>query len=256
MQTPAIAKICRKLFATTGITYFCYLRRYKNGFFTFLPTAIDLGSYIFEDGVYPHTWFAGLHFDELKSGYSFWEIAKQFSVTDTQNISCQVATNFKLLAGIEVIDKQNDYCDFYSFSSENVNIYFVSIHYLYQFVYYFKQECRSLLLNAHEDRLQLPASTVYLPPVPILNVSGEDAAQKNDSFDTQRFYLNEETFLTKREVEILKKMDKGETVKCVADELCISPRTLEHHITNIKSKLNVSRTAEILYLAKLNKLIP
>src|SRR5690349_639199 len=82
-----VAKACQPLFETTDIRYFCYLRRYKDGHFTFLPTQLDPGLYFFEDGVYPDTWFAGIPFNALQSGYTYWHIAKQVSGEATQNIS-------------------------------------------------------------------------------------------------------------------------------------------------------------------------
>ena len=154
---------------------------------------------------------------------------------------------------IEIFDKHEDYCDFYSFSSPQAEIYLAPIHYLYQFIYYFKQECHSLLLNAYDDRLQLPKTECALPPIPILNTHSLN--QDDNLFDIKRYYLDEKNYLTEREVEILRKLDKGGTVKCLANAFCISPRTLEHHVTSIKNKFNVSRTTEMLHIAKQYKLI-
>jgi DNA-binding CsgD family transcriptional regulator len=258
LKSSDISKICKRLFETTPINYFCYLRRYKNGNFTFLPSAIDLGSYFFEDGIYPYTWLAGVPFEELQSGYSFWDIAKQVSVEESKGISQDLAKLFNLSSGIEIIEKFEKYCDFYSFSSNHAGIYFISLQFLYQFIYYFKQECQHLLLTAYEDRLQLDHQEIILPPIPIMSMNSDEPISDDEEFPIKRYYLNGEytrVFLTRREVEILRKMSMGETVKVLADALFISPRTLEHHITNIKDKLNVSRTAEILHIARINKII-
>lgn len=252
-----IFKSCKQLFANTDIDYFCYLRRYRDGHFTFLPSMIDFGSYLFEDAAYPDTWFAGIPFEGLKSGYSFWEIAKQVSSQETNAISIELAQSFKLSAGIEILDKYDDYCDFYSFSGNSPSIYFLPANYLYQFIFYFKQECHTLILDAYNSTLSLPAEELSLSPIPIIPQAMQSIAGQGE-FDIKRYYLEGKysgTFLTKREVDILRRLERGGTVKCLADELCISPRTLEHHITNVKDKLNISHITELLHVARLNKII-
>jgi DNA-binding CsgD family transcriptional regulator len=250
-----VKKACKKLFETTNVDYFCYLRRYKDGSFTFLPTNSDPGSYFFEDGLYPYSWFAGVPFESLKSGYVFWDIAKQVSGEQSKGLEQVLINDFKLSVGIEVIEKTKNYCEFYSFSGNNPALYFLQIQQLYHFIFYFKQECQHLLLDAFANRLWLYNQNINLNPIPIIS---HENAVLTDEFNIKRYYLNgkyEGVFLTKREVEILRKIVDGDTVKCLADSLFISPRTLEHHITNIKRKLNATRTTEILQIARLNKIV-
>ncbi len=254
-STDAITKICKPLFDKTCITYFCYLRRYQDNTFTFLPTLIDMGEYFFEDGQYPLTWFAGMNFNDFQSGYYFWDIARQVSLEACQNIYSEVTKRLNLKSGVDIVEKTENYCDFFSFSSATSNIYFVPLDYLYEFVYYFKQQTRGLLLKSYEDRFLLEEPSLYLPPIPFGSTAGMEHNFKDDPFNIQRYYLSEEIFLTRREVEILRKLDKGEPVKCLADQMCISPRTLEQHVVNIKNKFNVSRTQEMLHLAKLHHIL-
>ncbi len=251
-------KASNRLFATTKFSYFCYLRRYKDGSFTFLPTMIDFGRYLFEDKMYPNTWFAGIPFGQLKSGYSFWEIAKQVSEQATKDIGQDITNFFNLSSGIEIIEKHRDYCDFYSFSGDDPIIYFTPMQLLYQFIYYFKQECRSLLLAASEDRLQLHNKEATVSSIPIMTIGDAQTDVQSSNFSIKRYYLEGEykdVFLTKREVEILRRLEQGGAIKRLADALCVSPKTLDNHITNIKSKLQVSRATELLRIARLNNLL-
>jgi DNA-binding CsgD family transcriptional regulator/tetratricopeptide (TPR) repeat protein len=58
--------------------------------------------------------------------------------------------------------------------------------------------------------------------------------------------------LTTREVEILGRLAQGLTNAEIADRLCISPKTVDHHVSAILSKLGLrSRTEAALALAKL-----
>ncbi|MBU2497809.1 MAG: response regulator transcription factor, partial [Proteobacteria bacterium] len=55
--------------------------------------------------------------------------------------------------------------------------------------------------------------------------------------------------LTKREREILKLIAEGYKNKEVADFLCISPKTVEKHRTNLMQKLDLHNIASLTALA-------
>jgi DNA-binding NarL/FixJ family response regulator len=52
--------------------------------------------------------------------------------------------------------------------------------------------------------------------------------------------------LTARELQVLRLVAAGKTNKAIATELCLSERTIDRHVSNILTKLNVpSRAAAI-----------
>jgi ATP/maltotriose-dependent transcriptional regulator MalT len=54
--------------------------------------------------------------------------------------------------------------------------------------------------------------------------------------------------LTARELQVLRLISSGRTNKEIADELCLSERTIDRHVSNILGKLDVpSRTAATAY---------
>ena len=54
--------------------------------------------------------------------------------------------------------------------------------------------------------------------------------------------------LTARELQVLRLISTGRTNKEIADELCLSERTIDRHVGNILNKLDVpSRTAATAY---------
>jgi DNA-binding NarL/FixJ family response regulator len=55
--------------------------------------------------------------------------------------------------------------------------------------------------------------------------------------------------LTDREREVVKLVAEGKKNKEIADLLYISPRTVEHHRTNILRKLNLKKTADLIRYA-------
>ncbi len=56
--------------------------------------------------------------------------------------------------------------------------------------------------------------------------------------------------LSKREIEILEHLAKGDTYQQIADKLFISPKTVRKHIENIYGKLQVHNKVEAIDVAK------
>lgn len=64
---------------------------------------------------------------------------------------------------------------------------------------------------------------------------------------------DEEEFLTKRELEVLKLLAEGLFNKEIAHKLCISEKTVKNHVSNIFKKIGVSdRTQAAVYAIKNN----
>jgi len=58
--------------------------------------------------------------------------------------------------------------------------------------------------------------------------------------------------LTSREQEILRHLAEGASLKAISEQLCISPKTVENHRTNIMAKLDLRSTIELVrYAARL-----
>jgi DNA-binding NarL/FixJ family response regulator len=61
--------------------------------------------------------------------------------------------------------------------------------------------------------------------------------------------------LTEREIDVLKKVAEGMSNGEIADQLCISIRTVETHKTNVLRKLNLNNTVELVKYAIQHNLI-
>ena len=55
--------------------------------------------------------------------------------------------------------------------------------------------------------------------------------------------------LTDRELEVFRLIGGGQTVKQIAEKLCLSTKTVEAHREHIKEKLNLRSSAELLRYA-------
>lgn len=61
--------------------------------------------------------------------------------------------------------------------------------------------------------------------------------------------------LTKREIEILEYLSKGDNYQKIAEQIFVSPKTVRKHIENIYSKLQVHNKIEAIQVASRNKLL-
>lgn len=63
------------------------------------------------------------------------------------------------------------------------------------------------------------------------------------------------SLLTKREKEIFILLTQGQSTKEIADDLCISEKTVRNHISNVIQKLGVqSRIQAVLELIKMKEI--
>ena len=63
------------------------------------------------------------------------------------------------------------------------------------------------------------------------------------------------TFLTRREIEILRLIADGDTNVVIADKLCVSPLTVDSHRKNLIMKLDAKNTASLIKIALTKGLI-
>lgn len=62
--------------------------------------------------------------------------------------------------------------------------------------------------------------------------------------------LHNKKNVSNRECEILSWLSNGLTAKEIAHQLNISPRTVEHHIKNVKEKTNLYRKSQLINFCK------
>ncbi len=80
----------------------------------------------------------------------------------------------------------------------------------------------------------------------------EEVAQEMEKEDVE---LDKRYMLTLREREIIKLVARGLSHTVIGEKLCISPRTVDTHRTNIMKKLEVASIAELIKVALQLKII-
>ncbi len=150
-----------------------------------------------------------------------------------------------VLNGLEVLEKLNE-------GNVDVNVLILTIHneieYLYRAVeigvngYVLKDSESDVLIKAIRS---IYNGESYIQP----NMASLLFKKINGELDSQ----DKHNKLTKREIEVLKLITQGLLNKEIADQLCISEKTVKNHVSNIFKKIEVSdRTQAAVYAIRNN----
>ena len=247
--SPVISDICEPL-NNFGIKMFTYSRIYNGGRRLYVSTNHDwVEHYITHDF---HEDIDHLHHyvpvDGIK--YAFWDSFKKDIVFDA------TLNQFNFWNGFSVYEKNNDYVDFFDFGAHKHNtkinnFYINNLYLLIRFIEYFKEKT-FLIINSEDKENTL---------VPKIWVSFDKIRREENNFSknidcfseyTQRGeqirLKNEALNLTNRELECLKLLYKGNTIKNIARILKISSKTVEFYLNNCKMKTQVRTEVDLIYL--------
>lgn len=228
-MAPIIKQISQPLRNHLGIHHFCYAKFYNNGdifrlgdhagwtkqFFQheFYNDAQIFTTQIKDVPLHHSSHFLitgkpkGKHLTLLHE-YNLWHIFHIYMKNDCATELFVFATN-----------KENE---------EIVNFYLNKASLLKQFIIHFKTQYRDILKHNQNNLIHS-----HLRMEETLTSSEED---KLKNWNIDKFYLDDQSYLTKRELECAQELIKGHTIKEIARALKASPRTIEIHVNNIKLK--------------------
>ncbi len=232
-----IAKPLEKFF---NINYFGYVKSYQDDTHYSISTSPEWISCLYKN--YHKNGVVNKKINCYKNSYDLW-------VQYSDQVTKQVMKNdFGFANGINIVKKHKDYCEFFGFATSPDNLsmsdwYLNNIDILENFILYFKDQAKELLLAADSDRILFPKNLqathddIYITP---------DTNEANKKFlDEIKIRKKTNYFLTQKEQECIRHLIKGCTMKEIAIFMNISPRTVETHLINIKNKTNSKTMAEI-----------
>jgi DNA-binding CsgD family transcriptional regulator len=234
-----IAKPLRKL----GITYFSYMKSEPNGARIYLESDVST----LEDYIQRKYYLAGnteSNPAQYKSQCVLWStLPKQYiydGLIRVKNVD----------HGMFMFDPSSDFCENYAFATHKsnyqiVNTYVNNLDVLKNFVLYFKEKAASILKEAEKHKLILPFCDDNVDFLNDKNTFNFSQFVNDDHADLQ---------LTERQWQCSEYLIQGKTIKEIAKQLGLSPRTIEFYVNNLKSKLQCRNKAELIFkLAKILK---
>ncbi|EJL94418.1 response regulator containing a CheY-like receiver domain and an HTH DNA-binding domain [Herbaspirillum sp. CF444] len=246
-----VTSICQDFFRRSGINCFSYSRVYKDGSrselwsdaralnHTFFEKKYIVGSYT--PDYYGH-----------KERYAILEHKVCSFTTETRNrYIAQINDQRNLFDHafpFKIINFTDEYCEYFLFYSSvsNVNavgFYLNNLDMLESFVAFFKVAASKLIAQADKERLISGTR-------PHSGMPGTPVSTKNVHLGS----LTNECELTPRQTQIAQYVIAGKTAREIATLLIVSPRTIETHIDNMKSRLGcMNKTELILRLSNTHK---
>ena len=212
-----------------GITYFSYTRSCDDGARVYLTTHGDvLENYLRKKWyLYGNVESNPVHY---KQQTVFWSTLPKQYVYD-ENVRARGIDH-----GIFMIQPQAGYCDFFAFAAKKenervMNVYLNKMDVLKNFTLHFKTHAASLIKQANNNKIVLP---FHKDPLDFI-----------DSCSTNSLAL-EKIKLSKRQFECASLIMQGKTVREIAEQIQLSPRTIESYLNNLKSKLHCNNRTELI----------
>jgi DNA-binding CsgD family transcriptional regulator len=237
-----------------GIHFFGYSRHFDNGTFYAFVSNKELYLHHLQQG-YPLD--PGIP-EEMMS-YKFHYIP----IPDPRNKYSQVIHDnqnyFNIGHCIYFVERFNGYTDicYYASTPDNfgiINFYLNGADILENFKFYFKEKLQDLLNKAKY-------SCVFTPQHlrPFIGMWNRPKNTFNQAFLKQisvnRYILDNQISITSKELQVLKLLAKGNTIKETSKIINISPRTVETYLNNLRNKLNLQGKQDIINVLHANYLL-
>lgn len=246
-----VAKMCEPLFKHYGINYFLYARVFDNGAVYSLISNGEYQKHHFKKEY--------LLFPPIPSHM----IGKKFYYIVTENVSgpfqpvfYDLRNLFNIWYPIFMFERYHGYFEVCIFAStpdnhDIINLYVNNLDIFEKFKSYFKEKATKLIAESEKNIIHIPEH--------MRSTFGGIETAPNHLDANQELFLNlinthdhplknngKTITLTERELDSIKYLKYGYTIKEIAKLMHISPRTVENHLNNIKSKFGIQRKSEII----------
>lgn len=239
--------ICEILFKSSPINHFGYQRIYDDNSVFFLINNGELVKNHANIKRYPMT----PYINKKMMDKSFYYLAIPNQQQFDQAIY-DFSQMFGLYYPIYLFEIYEEYFDVYFFGckyndSAVINFYINNMEILENFKFYFKDKAAKIINKLEQDRLVIPpdmCSNVTL-------LKKELFCKKTliNELIPNRYQLNlnnNHSSISKREMETIRFLCHGYSVKEAAKLMKISPRTVEQYFNNLKIKLGLGRKSQII----------
>jgi DNA-binding CsgD family transcriptional regulator len=245
---PTIIEISKPLIKI-GLPCFTFQRNYTEDRSHIRLTNLEKwNEYYYRHSLYQHAIFQ----QESRifcSGYLLWSWF-------TREPFFAAAADHNIEYGITIIERHICYSNFFHFGSTRdrpitAEGLIEKLDLLYRFIGSFKQKAQALIKEAEKAKIKLPFSETKQINRNQFYENNTSMIELFNETEITRLYLGDEfdnTYLTRREMDILWLMKEGGNQTSIATQIGLSHRTLETHIKNIKEKLKCNTLFELGYI--------
>jgi len=229
-----VQKISSPLSEEFKLSFFDFGRMYNDGSCLIFSTNNKVIDFLFEKK-YPL--FAPIPSQLIQKKFFYFLNSKD----SYQEVTREVKINFNVGDAIDLFDCQDDYVDICCFAAHSeeentINTYLNNLKKLNGFMDYFRKQ-------THQILNQLSHKAIMLPEEMRLNFTSQVIDDHRLSYCSEN---GQRITFTKQESEIIRLLGVGKSNKKIANELNLSPRTIESYLENIKAKAFCNSKSELV----------
>ncbi|MDQ2995348.1 MAG: LuxR C-terminal-related transcriptional regulator [Pseudomonadota bacterium] len=253
-----VDKICHPLFKKTPIKVFEYIRFYDSGEILSLGTSPDYTLHEYQNQLLPtleelrHFSAYGLRATILSH---LMPLPPGANEVDPEKYTRSIAhtADHQIYHVFCIIDRLNNYYRICAFAVKESNaailhFYINAFSVLENFIKYFECQAKSMIEPNDDDSVKLILPYYHQKKCgdKILIDGLENIT--NIHFSDKSNHIANETIrsISQREKDCLELVGQGYTMKNIAKQLHISPRTVENHLRNIKEKCGINTKNQLV----------
>ncbi len=229
-----VIQICEPFLKRHELAFFAYFKIYRDKKCSILSTHSELERTYLNNQIPLTLPYSATYNTQKKQFYSI--------SSDTKRSEGSKFCNdfFRLDHFIGIIKPYNDYLEVSIFGAldEKYNIfnfYLNNLDVIEKFNLDFKNTAKKLISESDKNKIILSEKS-FQPAAELLDIPYKKQKTINNSLDS----------LTIREIDCIKHIIMGKSMRETAQQLLISPRTVETHIENIKNKLGCNKKSEAI----------
>lgn len=237
------------------IQHFYYFRITDEGNNFVFSSRPEINEYYFENKLYLNGPFLR-HPQNFQSGFFFFDDIEKEKYNNSLAL---VAKSFKYRPVIGLCKREKNYAEFFNFWSDtqdSQNSKYLDpsfLNLLTSYAEHFKKKNQSILYSdaAPHHNLKALIGEKFSKIDPYRKIQEEE--------NLKRMFLNEiglssyvrqAELLSNREKQCVQLMLKGKSSKEIAEDLILSPRTVEHYFNHIKNKFNCQFKNEVFTISE------
>ncbi len=238
-----VAMLCEPLFKKLDLNYFHHAKFYKDGSLAVVYSRMD-----WSDHFHSQKFKTTIALANPSIKYGQYDVCLwRGTVLDRTVAAAREVANLDHPINITIPHK--DYFEGFAFGTRRgndsiINTYFNDIDLLLSFTQFFKDQAADLIKKAEQTRFVLP------------KIQQADGLKILDSLSSALTLMGNygEVNITLKEMEALRLLCRGLTVREIAYQVKRSARTIEMHVTHLKNKLGCKRRSELIAIALENNI--
>ena len=238
-----VSMLCEPVFKKLDLNYFHYVRFYKDGSAAVLYSRMDWPDYF-----YTHQFKTTIPLVDQNIKFGQHNICLwRGSVADQTITAARNEVNLDHPISVTIAHK--DYFEGFAFATRQgndsvINTYFNNIDLLLNFTRIFKSQANGLIERSEQNKFTLPVAQ-RAENLKILDTLSSALTLLTDTGEVK---------ITIKELEALRLLCRGLTIREIAQQLKRSPRTIEMHLNYLKTKLGCKKKSQLIAIALENNI--